>query len=242
MSDPLRRHKYAVSRILIPAARILSPEFNAAYVFLTGSHVEILRNLLDYATRETTFVDEYHDGYYLSPDATDWDSLSAIVADLEELLMTTVLGPYDAYVHVRDKKPTRTNGGTFQQAGWRTRDINDEVADTADICAISTNRIILQAGTYRTIIHCPARMVDRVQARLYNNTASAMLLLSESSHHSNANSDCGRVLIVGRFVLSEASFLEIQHRCSTTQADDGFGRYADIGDEIYTEAEFWRET
>ena len=80
MSDPLRRHKYAFNRILIPAGRVLSPEFNAMYVLLTGSHVELLRNLVAYATRETTFVDEYHDGYYLSPDTTDWDSLRAIVA------------------------------------------------------------------------------------------------------------------------------------------------------------------
>ena len=139
MSDPLRRHKYAFNRILIPAARILSPEFNAAYVLLTGSHVEILRNLLDYANRETTFVDAYHDGYYISPDSDDWDDIRAIVADLEEVLMGTVLGPYDAYVYVRDLKPTRTHGGTFTQAIWLTRDINEEVEDDGDICSIASN-------------------------------------------------------------------------------------------------------
>lgn len=87
MSDPLRRHKYAVNRILIPAARILSPEFNALYVLLSGSHVEILRNLLDYANRRETFVGEYATGHYFDPGDNDWDSIQAIVAELEEILM-----------------------------------------------------------------------------------------------------------------------------------------------------------
>lgn len=87
MTDVLRRHKYAVNRILIPTARILSPEFNAAYLFLTGAHIELLRNLVDYANRETSFVTTYEDGYYLSPTSGEWDAIGAIVAELEEILM-----------------------------------------------------------------------------------------------------------------------------------------------------------
>ena len=242
MTDPLRRHKYALNRILIPSARILSPEFNAAYVFLTGSHVELLRNLLAYATRETTFVNEYHDGYYVSPDDTDWDSLSAIVADLEEVLMGTVIGPYDAYVYVRDKKAIETDGGTFTEAGWRTRDINDEHSDTADICTISSNQITLPAGTYRCLIHCPARRCNRTQARLYNVSNSEMLLLSESTHLKDDSDVTGHSVIQGRFTLAGTRVLEVQHKCNNTVAGNGFGIHASFADEIYTQAEFWRET
>ena len=87
MPDVLKRHKYAVNRVLIPAARILSPEFEGAYLFLSGAHIELLRNLVDYANRETTFVSSYGEGYYYTPTDENWDTITAIVADLEEVLM-----------------------------------------------------------------------------------------------------------------------------------------------------------
>lgn len=241
MPDILRRHKYALNRILIPAARILSPEFNAAYIFLTGSHVELLRNLLDYANRETTFVDEYHDEYYTSPDSADWQLLQLIVAELELMLMGTVLGYYDAYVCARDKKTQGTQGGTFTSGAWRTRDINEEQSDVKGICSVGSNQITLDAGTYRALIRCPAFDVDRNQARLYDNTGTAVLLLGSSQYYDKDNQGYGCSLIIGRFTLSETSVLEVQHRCDTTRADLGFGVYANYTDEIYTIAEFWRE-
>lgn len=242
MADPLRRHKYAFNRILIPAARILSPEFNAVYIFLTGSHVEILRNLLDYANRENTFVDEYHDGYYLSPDATDWDSIGAIVAELELMLMGTVLGFYDAYVCVRDVKAQNMNGGTFTVGAWRTRDINNEQADAQGICSISTNQIVLAPGTYRCIISAPAYRVGYHQLRLYNVSDSGLLLTGTSEQSWATDSCVTRSLVVGRFTVGDSKSLEIQHQCYATCANEGFGRSNNFGEEVYAVAEFWRET
>ncbi|MCK5292652.1 MAG: hypothetical protein KAR39_11640 [Thermoplasmata archaeon] len=242
MSDPLRRHKYALNRILIPAARILSPEFNAVYVFLSGSHVELLRNLLDYATRETSFVDEYHDGYYIIPDSDDWDDISAIVASLEEMLMTSIVGFYDAYVCVRDVKPRGTNAGTFTSGGWRTRDINDEQADVAGICSIAGNQITLQPGTYRCLISVPCARVDVHQARLRNISDATDILYSTSGWSHIGSAPTVQDWIIGRFTLAAEKTLEIQHYCGNTQANWGFGYRSNIGDERYTIAEFWKET
>lgn len=241
MSDPLKRHKYALNRILIPAARILSPEFNAVYVFLTGSHVEILRNLLAYATRETTFVDEYHEGYYISPDDDDLNNIAYIVAELEEMLMGTVLGFYDAYVCLRDVKAAGTHGGTFTQDGWRTRDLNDEQADASGICSLSSNQITLDAGTYRCLISAPCARIGVSKAKLQNITDAVSILLSTPGWiHVSAGGNA-RDVIVGRFTLAAQKVLEVQHYCNTTKANYGFGYRSNIGDEVYTQVEFWRE-
>lgn len=241
MPDILRRHKYALNRILIPAARILSPEFNAVYVFLTGSHVEILRNLLAYATRETTFVDEYHGEYYLTPDDDDWNNIQAIVADLEEMLMTITLGFYDAYVCVKDVKNQGTHGGSFTSGAWRTRDVNLEHADASGICSINSNQVTLAGGTYRVLIRVTARMVERVAARLYSITDTLELLASIPDYITFADKNSCVNVIVGRIVLDDTTILEVQHRSSGSHGDTGFGYAANFSQETYLTAEFWRE-
>lgn len=241
MPDILKRHKYAVNRILIPAARILSPEFNAAYLYLTGSHIELLRNLLDYANRETTFVDEYHDTYYYSPDDTDWDSIRAIVAQLEEILMLVEMGYYNAYVCVRDVKAPNVHGGTFTAGAWRTRDITEEQADSGSICSIASNQITLEPGTYRCAISCPAMAVNKHQTRLQNISDTDTLLLGTLEYARASSVVKNRSFIVGQFTLANEKTLEIQHNAQTTVSTNGFGNGAGFDDCVYTVAEFWRE-
>ena len=87
MSEEERRKAYPTTRILIESSRILTPTFDDGVFFVTGAQVEIMRNLLGYARREETYVKTYGPGYYLVPDADDFDDIQAIVADLEETLM-----------------------------------------------------------------------------------------------------------------------------------------------------------
>lgn len=242
MADPLKRHKYAVNRILIPAARILSPEFNAAYLYFTGAHIELMRNLLDYANRETTFVDEYHEGYYISPSNEDLDLINIIVAELECMLMTIVLGYYDAYCCVRDVKAEETDAGSFVSGAWRTRDINDEHVDAKGIISIDSNQITLATGTYRCAIYAPAHRCHRNRIRLYNVSDTIEILLGLSNYSIDTSGGQHGAFLMGHFTLASPKVLEVQHQCSTTRNNDGLGRKAGFGDEIYTTAEFWRET
>jgi len=87
MSEAERRTKYTGERVLIEAERILAPQFAAQGIFLSGAQVELLRNVVEYLGRDTTFVDEYHGGYYLSVTDDDWDTIQSIVADLEDKLL-----------------------------------------------------------------------------------------------------------------------------------------------------------
>lgn len=82
-----RRRNFRYDRVLIEAERILDPQVADAVVFLTGPQIEMLRNVTMYLNRLETYVDHYHLGYYVAPDATDYDEILAIVSDLEEKLM-----------------------------------------------------------------------------------------------------------------------------------------------------------
>jgi len=150
-------------------------------------------------------------------------------------------GLYDAYVCVRDVKASGTDGGTFTLGAWRTRDINDEQADTANICSIAANQITLAAGTYRCLILCPANRVAGHQAQLYNVSDTAVVLVGQSSYCGSAVAVVTMSSVTGRFTLAAEKVLEVRHRCVETKATEGFGAARSFGDEIYTIAEFWRE-
>lgn len=237
MTDILRRRKYIEGQVLIETSRILDPQFKSTVVEVSGSQLELLRNLTTYLNRESTFVSGYFDQYYLTPTSDEWDNLLTVVASLEEKLMLVYV---DDYVVVRDKKTQNTPGGDFNSGAWRTRDINEELLDASGICSIAGNQITLEPGTYRCSISVPAYNVNRHQGLLYDTTGTATLVLGTSEYVKQADLCTTRSFIVGGFTLSVQSALEVRHRCLNTTAGSGFGLAANFTDEIYTIAEFWR--
>ena len=166
---------------------------------------------------------------------------SLLCDDEGRLIISGGVGLYDAYVCLRDKKVQNTAGGTFTQDAWRTRDINEEQADEAGICSIAANVITLEAGAYRCRIACPTNNVLLHQARLYDNTGAAILLLG-TSVLTNTRTGTTTSVIAGRFELAADSALEVQHYCTFSVVTTGFGTPCNISAfEIYTVAEFWRE-
>lgn len=103
MSESERRRRYRYNRVLIESERILTPQFADSVVYITGPQIEMLRNVTQYLNRLDTYVKEHHSGYYLTPDAADYDEILEIVADLEETLMgnpNTIWGYKDRYFEV----------------------------------------------------------------------------------------------------------------------------------------------
>ena len=146
------------------------------------------------------------------------------------------------YVKISDVKTSGTNGGTFNSGSWQTRDINTEDTDTENIASVSSNQITLPAGTYYCRISCSAYDVGRHKSRLQNITASTTEIIGTSdftlySSHTQTSS-----IITGMFTITLESIFEIQHRCESSKATDGFGVACNFGiDEVYTIAEFWRK-
>jgi len=145
------------------------------------------------------------------------------------------------YILLRDEKTQNTDGGGFTSGAWRVRDINTEVVDTGSHASISANQITLAAGTYRCRIQCPAYSVNKHQARLYNVTNAAALLVGSSQRNPSGSNITVPSIIIGRFTLTASKVLEVQHRCETTLITNGLGIAAGFDTEVYTIAEFWKE-
>lgn len=87
MSQDWRRKGYYHTRVLIPVADVLGDPRPDMLICLTGVQASLLRNACEYLHRRSTFVSEYHDGYYLAPTDQEWDEIEGIVADTEDILM-----------------------------------------------------------------------------------------------------------------------------------------------------------
>lgn len=163
--------------------------------------------------------------------------LNQQVRDNLEFLYAGLTG----YILLRDEKAVGTDGGTFTAGAWQTRDLNTKVADAGSYATLSGNQISLPAGTYRCRIQCPAYSVNKHQARLYNITSAAVLLLGSSQRNPSGGNHTIPSIIIGRFTLPAAGVLEVQHRCETTLASTGLGIASGFDTEVYTIAEFWKE-
>ena len=95
-----QRYGYTYHRVLVDSTRVLDPQFPDAVIYVTGAQLELLRNMTQYLNRLSTYVSEYKPSYYLSPNVEDYDSIRAIVADLESVLMgnpNTIWGYHSAW-------------------------------------------------------------------------------------------------------------------------------------------------
>lgn len=149
---------------------------------------------------------------------------------------------YDAYICLRDVKGLGQAGGTFTSDAWRTRTLNNEQADTKDICSLAANQFTLPAGSYHCSISCPAYEVANHQTRLQNITTAATLLLGSVEYARDGYRHQTRSFIVGRFTLAAENTLEVQHRCGNSETNVGFGYPFGRTNEVYTLVEIRRET
>lgn len=145
------------------------------------------------------------------------------------------------YILIRDEKATTVEGGTFTSGAWRTRDLNTEVADTGGHASVASNQITLAAGTYRVSASAPTHNVTRHQTRLRDITNGVTLVLGTTGYSVNASAQ-DVSFVVGRFTLSGSTVIELQHRCTVTQATVGFGVAGQSGEtEVYAVVELIRE-
>lgn len=155
---------------------------------------------------------------------------------------TTGTGVFSSsiYLNYQDQKAQNTAGGTCTSGSFQTRTINTEVADAGGLGTLAANQITLTAGTYIIAASSPAFKVDRHQIRLQNATAATTVLTGRSSYASNAFNGFSTADLMGIFTIAASQALEIQHRCGTTEATDGFGVENNFTTEIYTIVELWK--
>lgn len=146
------------------------------------------------------------------------------------------------YVVLSDQKASGTDGGGFNSGDWRTRTLNTEDYDGGGICTLAANQFTLEAGNYLIEAYAPAYFVNFHQARLYNVTGTASLVLGTSNLEptSLGNGPTTYSIVIGAFTVAAAQALEIQHQCSTTRAGNGFGNASSFGVEVYTKVLIWQ--
>ena len=150
---------------------------------------------------------------------------------------------FQSYAVICDQKTQGTNGGTFTNGDWRTRDLNTEIFDPDNIVSIANNEFSLGAGTYFVEAHAPAFGVNANQVRLYNVTASSVVQLGPNAYARNATGDVGTssAKVFARVTISGTTAFQIQHRCLTTRSTTGFGVDGNWGPEIYTTVKIYKE-
>ena len=148
-----------------------------------------------------------------------------------------------AYLLIVDEKAANTAGGTFTSGAWQQRVLNTVKTARGIAASLNSNQILLEAGLYRCRISCPAHRVDRHKALLRNMTDGVDLLYGTSEYAASAGAYGQSVsVIMGWLDLTSPKVLEVQHRCQTTFATQGFGVESNFGaPEIYTVAEFWKQ-
>ena len=145
-------------------------------------------------------------------------------------------------LHVRDEKANTTAGGTFTSGAWRTRDLNTVKTNAITGASVASNQITLPVGTYWIEASAPARRVDEHKAKLYNTTAAADVIIGTNEYTiGSADTASTRSLVRGAFTLTATSVLELQHRCLTTLATNGFGLPTAFSVvEVYSEVMIWK--
>jgi len=132
---------------------------------------------------------------------------------------------------VKDIKSVGTNGGTFTKGQWVTRELN-YIKGSDEYVTLNNNIITLQSGSYTLFGRVPACAVNNHQARLRNITDGTYIYGSnaDSSKNSMTTSD-----ISAYISIKEQKTFDIQHRCSKTSKNTGFGKATGFeSEEIYT--------
>jgi hypothetical protein len=132
------------------------------------------------------------------------------------------------------------------QTGTFTAENLDVGANTnvATVAGNSTlpNQFRLKSGTWRIDAFAPVYAVGRHQARLRNITDGLTTVVGLSLYSGPTTEVGVPSQIVGRFTISANKTFEIQHRCASSRATNGYGVEANFGEvEVYTVVSLLKE-
>ena len=144
-------------------------------------------------------------------------------------------------LHVRDEKASGTDGGTFTNGAWRTRDLNTVKTNEIAGASLAGNQLTLPAGSYYVEALAPAQAVNCHKARLFNLTTGEELIMG-TSEYGTTSGPVTKSQITGRFVLAGQSVVLLEHMCQSTDTLNGFGIAAGFagGSEVYSELKIWK--
>lgn len=138
-------------------------------------------------------------------------------------------------LHVQNQQASGTNGGTFTSGAWQTRVLNTVLTNLITGASLASNQITLPSGTYRIIAFGATNACDRHQMRWQNTSDGTTTITGLSSVSSGTLYSSGLADVVGVFTISSSKIFELQHRCQSTRATEGFGLPGSWGTEVYAD-------
>ncbi len=136
---------------------------------------------------------------------------------------------------ITDEKADTTAGGGFTSGSYQTRTLNT-LDDTGMGVTLSSDQFTLPKGKYFISASAPAYNVDDHKIKLRNITDSTDDIMGSSESSAAADTSTNRSELEGIINIPSTKTFELQHRCQTTKATDGFGLPMSFGDvEIYSQ-------
>lgn len=135
--------------------------------------------------------------------------------------------------YIWDEKASGTAGGTFTAGSWQVRDLNTLYGKRGNVL-LSGNEITLSPGVYEVFVQAPALEVGLHKIRL-NNVTDGVIEKVGSSAKASAGGDVTMSTLSHLLYVPKTNGYKIQHKCTITKADDGFGLATGLSDEIYTQ-------
>ena len=155
---------------------------------------------------------------------------SVVAADIASGVIPDAI----SVARITDSKALGTASGTFTSGAWRTRDLTAVEDDPDSIVTLASNQFTLGAGTYLIQWSAPALKVNENQTRLWDVTGSTDLAKGTSEYTASVDTVQIRSFGFDIVTLTASNTFEIQHRCQTSQASNGFGVQASFAAEKYT--------
>ena len=147
---------------------------------------------------------------------------------------------------VEDQQTSGTDGGTISSGADRTRVLNTEVFDLADVVSVGSNQITLDAGDYIIKWSAPARRVRAHQSFLYDVTGTAEVQRGTSEYADDVTGSesepvegTTRSFGAARVTPGSSNKYEIRHRCQSSNSGTGLGNAGGFGTEVYTRVEIY---
>jgi len=156
----------------------------------------------------------------------------ALVPVAELSLDATFLAavPVQRVAYVKDVKSAGADSGTFTSGSWQTRDLTTIEGDS-EIVSLSTNQFTLSPGKYVIEAQAQAYRVDGHKIRLRNITGGSTQIVGLTGYAGAADTSNNPVSLTGNVTITVSTAFELQHRCDTTQATQGFGEKPGFSDE-----------
>lgn len=143
---------------------------------------------------------------------------------------------------VEDEESNNTAGGNAF-VGKNSRVLNTVVANTINGASLSSNEVILPAGTYRIVATTPEFAADRAKAVWFNTTDNSTTTVGTTGFSDGSTGNAiSQSNIDSRFTISGTKTFDLYTYVQTNRGTNGLGLPANLGmTEVYSQVQITKE-